>query len=188
VAHRHTERGALTRRHIESYPARIDDVRATLDLFLANLAELDRRSRFAARDGYPSSSMGGEGSSGQGPSDPTGTTAAADIDKPVQDSTGQNIRDAFTSMDRIVREAERVEGCIRLVMNVEAEKKVRTNSIPECVNPWCGVPLLNVRAKRGRCPACYEYQRVNDRDAGPHVINLRNGRPLDLSLGQNGNP
>lgn len=78
---------------------------------------------------------------------------------------------AALNPDEPSQQAERLAKCLKQANQLAAEAasiakmtltppehKQRVNQVPECIN--CSEPCVP-RAKKGRCPACYEYQRTH---------------------------
>lgn len=139
---------------------------AVIGRMLRDLEEMTRRGQHAARDGYPSSSMGGDGG-GTEISRPTEVTA---LSPPPEDRVLLWINSAIAIVEDMNKKAPLLDGYRQSVMGVGVNERERQNSIPICANPWCGEPTISdksPRAKRGLCWSCYqrnyrEYQRTGD--------------------------
>jgi rubrerythrin len=107
-----------------------------------------------ARSGFPSNTgMDKIRSSGSG--DSPVEVAALNPDEPSRKAA--RLAKCVKQANQLLAEAASLS---RMTLT-PPEKKERVNQVPECLN--CGEPCVP-RAKKGRCPACYEYLRRTNKE------------------------
>ena len=102
-----------------------------------------------ARSGYPSNT-GMDKIRSNGSGDSPVEIAALFPDEPSRNAS--RLATCVKQANQLLAEAASLS---RMTLT-PPEKKERVNQVPECLN--CSEPCVP-RAKKGRCPACYEYQR-----------------------------
>lgn len=149
----------------------LDMVLVDIDVFLARLRrdrhELLRRVKEAARDGFPTSTLGG-GSGRGGVSDPVGELATSD---PIRDPIRDTVREMCVGL-LLARDMLRVADSARArSLPRDPEQHVEVPLAPGCSN--CiryGIWTIVFRA--GRCRFCYDWRRRDPQlaDAPEHEV------------------
>lgn len=142
----------MTRRN-EQLMKQVDIASQQLREIYPLMPELERRLRFAVRDGYPSASMGGSGGSSE-ISRPTENTAIAD---PARDTTGDTIRQAYQSLSLAIESASAAFNAAMYAISLGEGERGRVSLLTEC--KACHETVTGVGNSRikgaGYCHNCY---------------------------------
>lgn len=132
-----------------------DDARTTLARLERDINILQLRLHAWAKDGYPSggSSIGSKG----GFSDPTGNAALG------RDEVRADREEFETLIEEVSSKFLRLESIRKKYVDVQTATATHNAGLVACANQH-GCPDQAWATKAGRCPTCYEYKRVNQRD------------------------
>lgn len=137
---------------LELYLSQIEEM---VTLLRAGYKPALERCRYAARDGYPSSSMSTDGGSSSGVSDPVGELAT---NSPMVDPVARQGEQLRNAIYRARCQLEIAAGAQAQLLATPQVETARINTIPDCVN--CGDPIPG-KVRAGRCGRCWQFRRRN---------------------------